>query len=212
MRTNNTREGRITAHRARSLTFSPPSLFRTASAFSRQRKAARFRPAFFTILIICLTLSPAIFGIRFTYTDSLPIGLYRSVPGIPTRGALVSICLPDDLSSLAKERGYGRPGRCPGDIAPLLKQVVAMPGDAVSVTDAGLTVNGIEISNTSRIHHDSQGRAIQMIDTGIYQTGNNELWLIANHSTRSWDSRYFGPIPMDQVQSAMQPLITWEDS
>lgn len=211
MKTNNTREGKITAHRARFVTFSPPSLFRAARAFSRQSDAVRFRPAFFIALVICLILSPSVVGIRFTFTDSLPMGLYRSVPGVPTRGALVSICLPDDLATLAKERGYGRPGHCPGGLAPLLKQVVAMSGDSVSVTDAGLTVNGIEISNTERIHYDSQGQEVPMIGAGIYQTVNNELWLIANHSTRSWDSRYFGPLPADHVQSVMQPLITWSN-
>lgn len=205
------REGKITAHRASFVTFSPPSLFRAARAFFRQSDAARCLPVFFIILAACLVLSPTVLGIHFTYTDSLPMGLYRSVTGVPTRGALVSICLPDDLYILAKERGYGRPGRCPGGIAPLLKQVVAMSGDSVSVTDSGLTVNGIEIPNTARMHHDSQGRSIQMIDAGIYRTGNNELWLIANHSTRSWDSRYFGPITLGQVQSVMQPLIAWSN-
>lgn len=211
MKTNNTREGRITAHCAGFVTYSPPSLFRAASAFFRQRNAARCLPAFFIILAICLVLSPAAFGIRFTYTDSLPMGLYRSVTGVPTRGALVSICLPSELAGMAKERGYGRPGRCPGGLAPLLKRVVAMPGDSVLVTDAVLTVNAVEIPNTARIRHDSQGRAIPMIETGIYRTGENELWLIANHSARSWDSRYFGPLPLDRLQSVMQPLITWSN-
>jgi conjugative transfer signal peptidase TraF len=207
MKTGNTREGRITARRARSLTFSPPSLFVTAAGFAALPSTARFWPAGFAVLMFGLVFFFPAFGIHFNLTDSLPMGLYRAVPDSPTHGSLVSVCLPDDLAALAKDRGYGRPGSCPGGIAPLLKRIVAIPGDTVLITESGLTVNDAPIPNTTRLVRDSEGREIPMIEVGTYQTVQGELWLIANHSTRSWDSRYFGAIPMDRVQSVMRPLL-----
>lgn len=204
MKTNNTREGKIQQGRCLLDKHFYPFPFSCCTLFFHTVQGG----AFLAIGIAALFLT---FDIHFTFTDSLPMGLYRSVSGTPTKGALVSICLPDDLAAIAKERGYGRPGHCPGGLAPLLKQVVAMSGDTVSVTDMGLTVNGIEIPNTARIRHDSQGREVPMVDSGVYRDGNSEIWLIANHSTRSWDSRYFGPLPLGRVQSVMKPLITWSN-
>lgn len=167
-------------------------------------------------MLLCVSIIPLLigvaclaFGIRFTWTASLPPGLYRTVDAPLTHGVLVSVCLPDTLIDTAWDRGYGNPGFCPGGLAPLLKEVAAMPGDTVRVESSGLTVNGIPITRTQRRDLDSEGRPIPMIKVGIYTVGDSELWLISNYRSRSWDSRYFGPLHSDRVQSVMQPLLVW---
>ncbi|PYN67484.1 MAG: hypothetical protein DMD93_14445 [Candidatus Rokuibacteriota bacterium] len=34
-----------------------------------------------------------------------------------------------------------------------------------------------------------------------------EVWLIGVETTRSWDSRYFDPVPLDQVRP-VRPVLT----
>lgn len=167
-------------------------------------------PLYAAIFIIMAAILCLTFGIRFTWSASLPPGLYRTVNAPLTHGVLVAVCLPDTLIDTAWDRGYGNPGFCPGGLAPLLKKVVAMPGDTVRVEAAGLSVNGIPIPRTQRRDLDSEGRPVPMIEAGAYTVGTGGLWLVSNYRSRSWDSRYFGPLHLDRVQSVMQPLMTLE--
>lgn len=143
--------------------------------------------------------------LRINTTESLPLGLYREVPGLPGRGALVTVCLP------MQARGYGRPGSCPDGRAPLLKRVVAVAGDTVVVSKAAITVNGQALPNTARRARDSQGRQVTAIPAGRYQVGLEQVWLIANYSANSWDSRYFGAVPTNAVEAVVNPVWIWGD-
>ena len=57
----------------------------------------------------------------------------------------MAACLPPDsgAAQLAVERGYLPTGQCPGGFAPLLKQIVAIPGDTVTLTDEQVWINEI---------------------------------------------------------------------
>ncbi|MDQ2696387.1 MAG: conjugative transfer signal peptidase TraF [Pseudomonadota bacterium] len=148
-------------------------------------------------------------GLRINATESLPLGIYRTTAGPVARGTLVAACLPENLARAGLERGWLRPGDCPGDVAPVLKEVVALPGDFVMVSDEGLIVNGGRIPRTARVAADSAGRPVEAIPTGFYRVGFGEVWLIANANPRSWDSRYYGPIPIENIRTPMRLLITW---
>src|SRR5260370_20172849 len=78
-------------------------------------------------------------GLRLNLTGSLPLGLYRTVPGPLVRGSLVLVCLPPRLAALARIRRYLPPGAgCPGGILPVGKPLLAWPGDTITDTIAGL--------------------------------------------------------------------------
>jgi conjugative transfer signal peptidase TraF len=146
-------------------------------------------------------------GVRLNLTVSLPAGFYLVAYGPPTRGAIVLACLPHEVAGFARQRGYVPHGGCRGGTAPLGKRVIALPGDTVHVSLAGLSVNGVAISESRPRASDSEGRSLPSLSPGRYIVQGGELWLAAPHPM-SFDSRYFGPVPRSSVRSVLRPLLT----
>jgi type IV secretory pathway protease TraF len=69
-------------------------------------------------------------------------------------------------------------------------------------------VNGWKLANSASIFRDSRGREVRRVAFDQYQTGANEVWLFGLNDLRSWDSRYFGPIPDYLIRGTLQPLLT----
>lgn len=149
-------------------------------------------------------------GLRVNTTPSMPMGLYRVRPagsGKLERGTIVAICPSRAALAIAIPRGYLMPGHCPGNVEPLLKHVVAVAGDRVQVSDAGIIVNGDPLPNSIRLKKDCQGRALPRIPAGRYTIAKGDVWLYAPVK-RSWDSRYFGPAPAANVVGLATPILT----
>jgi conjugative transfer signal peptidase TraF len=141
-------------------------------------------------------------GIRINHTPSLPMGLWGIEPlhGQPQQGQIVSVCPPDtDILRKARDRGYVSWGRCPGGYEPMLKPVIAIPGDVVRITGRGVTVNGVPVANSVRVVLDSESRHLPALAEGAYQVGARQVWLLSSHHPRSFDSRYFGPVSIDAI-------------
>lgn len=147
-------------------------------------------------------------GLRVNVSGSMPIGLYHVSRGAPAKGAMVLACLPESVAVFARSRGYVPSGRCPGATAPIGKMVLAMAGDSVQVTDTGLIVNGEQVQNTKPLAVDGSSRPIPRFPDGTYVVGADEIWLYSPYSKRSFDSRYFGPLPLNCVLSRVSRLLT----
>lgn len=119
----------------------------------------------------------------------------------------VFLCLPEDPARLALDRGYITPGSCPGGYELLLKSIAALPGDQVVVSDGGISVNQNPLPNTMRQRNDSANRKMKAIDDGVYVVGDGEVWVISGHDPLSYDSRYFGPIPLKNIQGHATPVL-----
>ena len=145
------------------------------------------RRALFGVVWLALTLALAFSaGLRFNPTPSLPKGIYRIVPGAPEKNELVSFCLEGEFAELALERGYLEPGSCPSGLRPLLKRLAGLPGDFV---DPPL----FPIRSV-----DSQGRSISpVLMPGVVPPG---MALVLADHPGSFDSRYFGFVPLDSLQ------------
>lgn len=144
--------------------------------------------------------------VRLNTTGSVPIGFYRVRQGVPTRrGTLALACLPEALEHVALERGYLGPGGCPGGAEPVLKPVAAVAGDVVEVSAAGVSVNGALIVPAA-LTRDSAGRGVAAVPPGTYTVPEGSLWLLSGHDARSWDSRYWGPVPTLGVRGEASPL------
>lgn len=170
----------------------------------------RFQPAPI-IVLAALTLAALLVvhtGLRFMLTPSLPLGIYRTVNGPPTRGAIVMACLPERVARLALERGYLWRGDCPGGVVPLGKVVLAVAGDTVTLSAEGISVNGRAVPNSRPHERDHQGRPLEHYPYGSHVLGPGELWLFSPYHPLSFDSRYFGPIPNNAVLSRLAPLWT----
>lgn len=83
-------------------------------------------------------------GARLNTTSSLAYGVYWVQHHAPEPGRYASFCplLERPVFALANERGYLRPGNCPGGVRPLLKRVMAAAGDVVAIDARGVHVNG----------------------------------------------------------------------
>ena len=124
-------------------------------------------------------------GLRVNLTPSLPRGLYVLCPGTPGRGDLAAFCLKGPFADLARERGYLQHGSCPSGLRPLLKKVAGLPGDAIP--------NDLAVRSS-----DSQGRPMpSVVPSGVVPPGM--ALMLADHPG-SFDSRYFGLVPLDSLQ------------
>ncbi len=145
--------------------------------------------------------------LRFNVSPSMPRGLYRAVEERLVPGAIVSACVPLAAATLARERQYLPGGDCPGGVAPVLKTLLAGPGDTIEYTEQGLRRNGQQLRNTAPFDRDSLGRALARVPFGTYHLVG-EYWLYSSHHPRSWDSRYWGPVPRTAIRETAAPLWT----
>jgi conjugative transfer signal peptidase TraF len=148
-------------------------------------------------------------GIRVNETTSMPRGLWE-VSRVATRlerGQIVTVCLPDTAPTReAAARGYLAAGPCPGGYEPLVKPVAAVAGDVVTVTPQGVAVNGRLVDTTTQRVRDDAGRPLRPFPPGVYPVMPGQVWLLSGHDARSFDSRYFGPVPVRNVQGLARPL------
>jgi conjugative transfer signal peptidase TraF len=150
-------------------------------------------------------------GLRINHTASLPMGLWRieTPGGAIGRGDIVSICPPDTaVFRAARARGTVPYGRCPGGYEPLLKPVAAIAGDVVTVTPDGLQVNSEALPNSVALAADSAGQPLPQQPAGSFTVPEGELWLVSNYNAASFDSRYFGAVPVSLVLGTTQPVWT----
>jgi len=146
-------------------------------------------------------------GIRLNLSGSMPRGIYRIVHERPVRGAIVLACLPPQIAAYAHERGYVPNGSCPDGSAPIGKPVIAAGGDTVVLAEDGVRIGGQLVRNSKPLSRDGKGRPLLHVPLGTYVAGPEEIWLLSNHSERSFDSRYFGPVPRSGVVAIVRPII-----
>lgn len=151
-----------------------------------------------------------LFRLRITLTDSsASAGVYRLVTAPERRGALVAACLPAAIARLGLARGYLRKGDCPAGAEPVAKVIGALAGDAVQVELGSVAVDGVRFSNSRTASHDSAGRRLAHVAWGTRRVGAGEVWLFGFNDARSWDARYFGPVPLAAVRGVLEPVVTW---
>jgi len=159
-----------------------------------------------TITIAALFVGFQAAGIRVNASSSLPIGLYIMTSA--RRASLVEFCPPEPFASFSKGRGYRPSGSCPDDAEPLMKPVVAAQGDIVEVAASGVAVNGRLLPNSSPRSVDTKNRPLPHWPFGKYRVAVGTVWVVSSFNQRSFDSRYFGPIPNICIRSRLLPLLT----
>ena len=147
-------------------------------------------------------------GFRVQITESAPRGIYRLTNSPVERGALVVVCPPPTAALLGAERGYLHPGPCTETAAPLLKRVVAVPGDVVKLSRSGISLNGSPLPKTEVLERDSMGRALSHPPWGEHRVAPGHVWVLSTYSPRSFDSRYFGPVALDRVVAVAEEVLT----
>ena len=119
----------------------------------------------------------------------------------------MTVCLPDGAAlRQAMQRGYIASGACPDGAEPLVKPVAAVTGDLVTVSANGISVNATQVANTAALAQDEAGRLLHPMAARSYRVAPNELWLLSGRNPRSFDSRYFGAVPVANVLGVAHPL------
>jgi len=136
-------------------------------------------------------------GIRVNTTASFPVGLYRQTePGTAVKkGDFVLACLP-------REKWHREPPwslRCPDRAMPILKKIAALPNDRVEIAAEGVRVNDRMVANSKLL-----STQVSTATSGIVPDGM--VWLFSDYAPDSYDSRYFGPIPLPAIQAVVRPL------
>lgn len=145
-------------------------------------------------------------GIRINTSPSLPVGLYLVTAD--TRANLVEFCPAEPFATLALRRGYRDRGVCTDGGAPLLKPVVAAAGDFVELSTLGISVNGVLLPKTAPLSKDAKGRVLEAWPSGRYPVAPGTVWVSSSYDPRSFDSRYFGPIPTTAIRHRLRAFLT----
>jgi conjugative transfer signal peptidase TraF len=131
-------------------------------------------------------------------TTSMPRGLYwLRHPGGLRRGDSVSLAVPNNIRPLVDARRYLPPS------FHLLKRIVALPGDHVC-TDNHRYVVGDQLLSVIA-SHDQAGRPLDPFP--FCSTVPPGAAFVAAHGESSLDSRYFGPVSLNDLTPAV-PLWT----
>ncbi|MGA7634789.1 MAG: S26 family signal peptidase [Terriglobales bacterium] len=129
--------------------------------------------------------------------SSAPRGIYLRTAARPGRGKLVEVCLPHEVALFAASRAYIRSaGRCNENTEPIIKEIDGIQGDEVYVDPATILAT------------DSGGRPMTQAFPGWHRIPAGQIWLDGS-ARNSFDSRYFGALPIENVNAVLEPLWTW---
>ena len=132
---------------------------------------------------------------------SVPIGLYAVRPaGALHLRELVVVMPPEPLASFLADRGYLPEG------VPLLKHILALPGEIVCRTGRTITVDGIAVGQA--LARDRRGRRLPSWQ-GCRAIPSGEVFLMNRRPEDSLDGRYFGPLPASAIAGQAEPLWTY---
>jgi conjugative transfer signal peptidase TraF len=135
-------------------------------------------------------------------SGSVPIGLYRLRPvGKLVVTELVAVQPPESLAVFLADRRYLPRG------VPMLKRVLALPGQTVCRHGLTITVDTIEIGVARE--HDNRGRPLPVWQ-GCHVVVDGEVFLMNGQSADSLDGRYFGALPITAIVARAEPLWTGE--
>jgi conjugative transfer signal peptidase TraF len=149
-------------------------------------------------------------GFRINESPSVPVGVWRLSPlrDEVRRDDIVSFCPPDTgVFREAWLRGYLGSGLCQGGYEPLLKPIAAIEGDRVTRTEQGIRINGRLIANSKSLVSDVEGRTVPSAGANDAIVAKGEVWVISSYNSLSFDSRYFGPVPVSRIEGLARPLF-----
>jgi conjugative transfer signal peptidase TraF len=136
-------------------------------------------------------------------SESVPIGFYRLRTADKLAVTdLVAILPPEPLATFLAEGNY-----LPRNV-PLLKHVLALPGQTVCRDHLAITVDNVWVGEARG--HDSRGRPLP-IWQGCRVVADGEVFVMNWQSTDSLDGRYFGGLPASAVIGKAEPLWTDEE-
>ena len=167
---------------------------------------SRFGYVFTTYLAVLAACALAFFHpaprLVWNATASTPTGLYALRPvGELRRLELVAVRPPEPIASYLADGGFLPKG------LPLLKHLMALPGQTVCRAGDAITVDHVEIGVAQGRDH--LGRTLPRW-SGCRALQAGEVFLMNPTMPDSLDGRYFGPLPVTSIVARAIPLWTDE--
>jgi conjugative transfer signal peptidase TraF len=158
---------------------------------------------FAAVALVLSTMDEATPTYIWNASKSVPIGLYQLQPaGRLAVTELVAVRPPEPLATFLDLNGYLPIG------VPMLKRVLALPGQTVCRKELTISVDEIDMGNA--LSRDSRGRPLPVWQ-GCQVVGADELFLMNWQSEDSLDGRYFGLFPQSSVIGKALPVWTREE-
>lgn len=159
--------------------------------------------ALVAVATLCTFTRAGRWAVLLNTTPSEPLGLYGRAAGVPGPGRLVAFPAPLPAFPYADRRlAYLHR-------TPLLKGIVAGPGDQVCTLGGQLVVNGRRLAAIA--DNDSEGRTLPHW-TACRAMRDGELFAYSDRAPNSFDSRYFGPVPAASVIGVYRPLFVIKET
>ena len=176
----------------------------TAPSAPLEAPGARSHKPIAAVAALCAILALATAGtahpvVLINTTPSEPVGLYLATSAPLTPGRLIAFRAPAAAFPYADARlSYLRR-------VPLLKAVAAVAGDDVCSTGMRLSVNGRDQGRI--VERDARGVALPHW-RGCRRLTPGEVFVLSARAPNSFDSRYFGPVPMSAVIGVYRAFLT----
>src|SRR6266702_8103201 len=133
-------------------------------------------------------------------SESVPLGLYRLRPADKLFVTeLVAVQPPEPLATFLDLNGYLPVG------IPMLKRVLALPGQKVCRSGLAVSVDAIEMGEARE--RDGRGRPLPKWQ-GCRVVDEGEFFVMNWQSANSLDGRYFGFLPVSAVIGRAFPVWT----
>lgn len=153
-------------------------------------------------VVVIAGLNAMGYGMINNTTDSLPQGLYFVSPAQRfSVGDLAVLPVPARSRAMYNDRSW-----LPPENVALIKRVVAVAGDQVCLKNNQLIINKQLKGIADR--WDLQGEALLPVE--ICETiRDGELYLANVEHSNSFDSRYFGPVSVADIEGAASSFWLW---
>jgi conjugative transfer signal peptidase TraF len=164
-----------------------------------------FVMGFAAILVALAVILWMRFGptILINETPSEPVGFYRIVPRSEPhyrRGMFVVFPVPPELREIVYGRHWLQDGM------PLLKEVMGVRGDRVCVYADRFEINRKVVGPVFAV--DREGHPLPQ-QRGCFEIQPGYFFAASQYFERSFDGRYFGPLPLAIVTGEATPLWTF---
>ncbi|MEQ1486258.1 conjugative transfer signal peptidase TraF [Methyloglobulus sp.] len=163
-----------------------------------------------SIVAILLLLCGGFFtmGGIINTSSTVPFGLYWKVDEPLAIGKIVVFCPPNRPEfQEARDRGAIKSGSCPDNFDKMMLKIAAKYKNTVTINDSGVTVNDALYPQSKPLEQDQEGRTIPKLKLDHYELKENEILLMSDSDNNPFDSRYFGLIDVEQVDSVISPTL-----
>lgn len=158
---------------------------------------------FTAVALVLSTMGEVTPAYIWNASKSVPVGLYQLQPvGRLAVTDLVAVRPPEPLATFFDLNGYLPIG------VPMLKRVLALPGQTVCRNGLTISVDGIDMGDA--LPRDSRGRPLPSWQ-GCHSVEPDELFLMNWQSEDSLDGRYFGLVPNSSVIGKALPVWTRDE-